>query len=170
MCSSDLRYSRNNGVTYPITQSIGANYDATQQSFVWTVPTNRNSDSAVIRITNLADANQMATSGRFAIKVCEGVNSVRESAEMNGLRIARVFPSPVRDVLGVEIENNRVTSCMAEISIVSADGRQVMTLPMDVTLGSHTHTVPVNDIASGTYMVILRAQGSELSLPFVIVR
>lgn len=166
----DIRYSRNNGSTYPITQSIGANYDATQQSFVWTVPTNRNSDSAVVRITNLADANQMATSGRFAIKVCEGVNSVRESVEMNGLRIARVFPSPVNNVLGLVLENNRATSCMAELSIIAADGRKVVTLPVDMSTGSHSHSIPVNDIASGTYMVMITAQGSELSLPFVIVR
>lgn len=166
----DIRYSRNNGTTYPINQSIAANYDAAAQAFVWTVPSNKNSDSALIRITNLADQSQTAVSGRFSIRVCQGVNSVNETAVMNGLRIARIYPAPVTDVLGLSIENNRGVSVFGEVSIVAADGRTVGTYPMELAAGSQNHSLPIADMASGAYILVLRAQGTELSLPFVVAR
>ncbi|MFM7774000.1 MAG: zinc-dependent metalloprotease [Candidatus Kapaibacterium sp.] len=166
----DIRYSRNNGTTFPINQSIVANYDATTQSFVWTVPTGRNSDSAVIRVTNLADPSQPFLSGRFSIRVCQGVNSVGETLEMNGLRIARIFPAPVSDVIGLSVENNRGVAAPAEVSIVSADGRTVGSYPLELTVGVHRHSIPAGDLASGAYILLLRAQGTELSLPFVVSR
>jgi hypothetical protein len=166
----DIRYSRNNGTSYPINQSIAANYDATTQSFVWTVPTGRNSDSAMIRVTNLADPSQVVVSGRFSIRVCQGVNSVGETSEMNGLRIARIFPAPVTDIIGLSIENNRGVSTFAEVSIVAADGRTVGTYPLELISGNQKHSIPATDLSSGAYILLLRAQGTELSLPFVVAR
>jgi hypothetical protein len=168
--SVDIRYSRNNGGTFPITQSVVANFDAAAQSYVWTVPTNRNSDSAIIRITNLADPAQVVLSGRFSIRVCQGVNSVGETNEVNGLRIARIYPAPVSDVLGLVTVNNRGASAFAEVSIVSGDGRTVGTYPIDLGTGSVSHSIPLGNVASGAYILLLRSQGTDLSLPFVVAR
>jgi hypothetical protein len=124
----------------------------------------------MIRVTNLADPSQVVVSGRFSIRVCQGVNSVGETSEMNGLRIARIFPAPVTDIIGLSIENNRGVSTFAEVSIVAADGRTVGTYPLELISGNQKHSIPATDLSSGAYILLLRAQGTELSLPFVVAR
>jgi hypothetical protein len=76
----------------------------------------------------------------------------------------------VSDVLGLVTVNNRGASAFAEVSIVSGDGRTVGTYPIDLGTGSVSHSIPLGNVASGAYILLLRSQGTDLSLPFVVAR
>ncbi len=166
----DIRYSRNNGSSFPLSQVINGTADANTQSFMWTVPTNKNTDSAIIKITNVADANQVVMSGRISIKVCAGVNSVNETPEMNGVRIAKISPTPANDHIVLTIQNSRASLLNADIQIYSAEGRSVLTHSMPVQTGEQQYSLGLESLSSGHYLIVMRTDGAELSLPFVVAR
>ncbi len=164
----DIKYSRNNGASFPLSQVISASTEAGVGSFIWNVPTGRESDSVVIRFSNLSDPAQLVTSSRFSIRACSIDMSVRESAEMNGLRIARIYPTPANDYLQLQIENSRSIPSSSELQVISNDGRVVLSQLQVLDLGAQVLKVPLQNISSGSYIVVLRTDGVELSLPFVI--
>ncbi len=170
--SLDIKYSRNNGTTFPLTQVVSSNADGSVQSLVWTIPSNKQTDSAVIRLTNLADASQMVLSDRFVIATCttDGVGSVNESPEQNGLRITRIYPTPASNSLQMSISNARALSAFAQIDIVSNDGKVAFSMPTVLQIGEQVVQIPLSQLASGPYVVVLHSDGAELSLPFVIAR
>ncbi len=167
----EVRYSRNGGASYPLTQVINAGIDARTSTVIWTVPKNKETDSAMIRLLCVNDTGTYAFSKLFAIKGCTfDVYSVRESAEMNGIRIARLFPTPANDVLQMNVENGRSVPSAADIQVIGADGRVALHQNNVLETGSQMVSLKLSELSSGSYIVVLRVDGAELSLPFVIAR
>ncbi len=170
--SLDIRYSRNDGSTFPLTQVVNSSADGTAQSIVWSIPAGKTADSARVRLSNSADGTQMVLSDRFVIGVCsyDGVGSVNESPEQNGLRITRIFPTPASSSLSVSLSNARPLSAYAQIDVVSNDAKVVLSMPAVLQSGNQVIQIPLSTLVAGSYLMVLHSDGAELSLPFVIAR
>ncbi len=163
----DIRYSINNGQSFPLKQFISPETDATSQSFSWTPTKGKESDSLIIRLSNRADPSQVVFSKRLILRDCNQT-STQVVDEAHGLRIARVFPDPASDRIQLELECSRALSTSAQIQILTSDGRVALTQLSQLSLGLQHITVSTVDLSSGSYFLLLKADGAELSVRFVV--
>ncbi|MCF8243692.1 MAG: T9SS type A sorting domain-containing protein [Saprospiraceae bacterium] len=90
-------------------------------------------------------------------------NAVLSAKEEIGLGGYTIFPNPASDYVNVKVDwNGDATD--ANILIVDATGKQVMTAPASLATGKNTQKVKVSELAPGSYWVYLAGNDWKVGL------
>lgn len=95
--------------------------------------------------------------------VCADLTSV-EIASIGGE--AKVFPNPASDVITIETDGSNARA--ADVTVYDAFGRKVMTL--DGVIIAERLDLPVSELATGAYFIVVDDGSARRSMRFTVVR
>jgi len=85
------------------------------------------------------------------------------------IRKMKAFPNPVRDLLNVQFDIPATGEVTLEVMDVL--GRTVLNSNFgDLNEGAHQQELSVNNIADGTYVLVLRLDGQLIKTQNIVVR
>ncbi|MFN3403477.1 MAG: glycosyl hydrolase family 18 protein [Cytophagaceae bacterium] len=93
------------------------------------------------------------------------VNIPTSTADISGISGFEVFPNPI-DASSV-VKLDLVSSAQVSIEIYNTMGMKVQTLIEDQSLSSGTYHLPLGELPSGTFIIKMKANGSERNLKVV---
>ncbi|MFM8437662.1 MAG: T9SS type A sorting domain-containing protein, partial [Candidatus Kapaibacterium sp.] len=130
--------------------------------------------STTSREYRLVDANVSgATAWSYRLKMVDLDGTIRHSQEVlvaaeqqNGS--VSVTPNPATDVVTVDV--NLQGSGMADVSLIDVQGRTVQNIAQGEMSGQQRFTVRVESLASGTYSVVVRQQGTVTTQTIRVIK
>ncbi|MFM8568853.1 MAG: T9SS type A sorting domain-containing protein, partial [Candidatus Kapaibacterium sp.] len=130
--------------------------------------------STTSREYRLVDANVSgATAWSYRLKMVDLDGTIRHSQEVlvaaeqqNGS--VSVTPNPATDVVTVDV--NLQGSGMADVSLIDVQGRTVQNVAQGEMSGQQRFTVRVESLASGTYSVVVRQQGTVTTQTIRVIK
>lgn len=161
----------------------GANWrNATQQATVdlsqWQIfSTNFNMRNVPIgtkvklRVVDAAnDNNVLATRDNLVMDSCAAPVSVEEEADQQApFTIASVHPNPASTSVTCLIFSDKDVE--ATLVLISADGRELVLRPTErLSVGTQTVTVPLQDVAAGSYRLAIRSGSMQTAIPLMVIR
>lgn len=95
------------------------------------------------------------------------ISNVQEERAIND-HVVRIAPNPAADVATVSFEG--VTKSSVTVSVVSSLGQTMMTSTSPAGLLAHGVSIPTQQMPSGTYLVIIEADGIRTTHTLSVVR
>lgn len=168
-----IELSTDGGQTFPLLQRISSSTDAKTGIYSWKVPTNRVGTNLRIRVVSNDNAQVLAISpSSFAIKSCAATSVVEDEDTTvlgMGMELLSLLPNPASSEITVRL-HNALAARQVECLLMTNDGRSIALGNRIAARGETIQTFSLNDIPQGSYIFALRANGEQLTLPFVVVR
>jgi hypothetical protein len=120
---------------------------------------------------NFIDNNALQGTSYYRLKVMESNGTFNYSpiakVKSNGknLNINAIYPSPVKEMLTVNINNNKVA--FATINIVDLNGKTILTSKANLVNGLTQETINVANLKAGVYMLRIDSNGEIAIEKFV---
>ncbi|MEO0895982.1 MAG: PKD domain-containing protein [Bacteroidota bacterium] len=106
------------------------------------------------------DADNPSTDATDFEVTLDGVNIVTSNSDLMGQQLS-IFPNPVSNQLGVEIEST--STDRMEISILDVQGKELMRHDVSVRVGKQLISLPVDNLQKGIFLLQVK-QGDKIFL------
>lgn len=103
----------------------------------------------------------------YVVKVHpEVITGVAETEAVNPMTTTRVYPTPTKSVLNVEVNASQHSD--VNISVFNIMGQKVSEMNTTLGTGINTTTINTESLSSGIYFVTVKANGFENTMKFVV--
>jgi hypothetical protein len=169
--SIKIQYSTDNGSNWRT-----ATQQSTLDPTVWQVfsrNVNMNNlavgSKVQVRVIDAGTDQVLDTKTDITVDSCASPVSVDELTGETPFAMTMVTPNPASTSVRVTVASDK--EFIGTIMLVAADGREV-TLRNDqrVAVGTQTIELPLTDLSSGTYRIVVRDGNAQVSAPLMIVR
>lgn len=149
-------------------QLISISYDATLQSYQWTVP-NTPTAQALVRLRRIGDTNTSAQSRTPFTIIANNTQSAEILSQTSSVRLLSTLVTDDRlwlDISGQEQSNKLNLRILTLLGLSAAD-------PIEYWLSAGDTVVPLTPpptLANGTYLLQVQFNGHVLTIPFVLLR
>ncbi len=165
-----IEYSVDNKTTWRKV-NIGP-LDAGVGKYQWHIP-NKQSDSVYLRIYPSINNNDILDISKpFIIDSCQTGVADNKQTMKPGIFILNVIPNPSKDNLVIKVENSLNSNPDAELYIINTKGQTVKNLGLINTISGNIIDIncKTEELAQGTYYIILDSGNSRESYPIQIIR
>ncbi|MGB0429026.1 MAG: T9SS type A sorting domain-containing protein [Bacteroidia bacterium] len=78
----------------------------------------------------------------------------------------KIYPNPVKELLFVNVESSE--SCQGELIITDIKGRQLANTKIEITKGTNSYSIPVNELNEGIFLITLSTNKGDLKMQRLI--